>query len=193
MLKLVISPRYPSLFKDSAVHLRALSHGALESFAAINSADLQPSYRIPLRYRPYLPGADKHTFPESLQGPRYGFPFALSAEPKSNYLLEDWSRVCREKIDIFLPKYGAVLFRNLPISSAEDFERFFMGLGYKQMDYVGGSAYREKVEKEIYSASDEPPDVSIDLHNEMAYTPIYNKKVCIESAHISAKLFLTFH
>ena len=37
------------------------------------------------------------------------------------------------------------------------------------MKYIGGAAPRIQVGKDTYTASDEPPSITIEGHNEMAY------------------------
>ena len=47
------------------------------------------------------------------------------------------------------------------------------------MAYEAGSGYREKVVEKVYTASDEPPEFSIEPHNEMSYLSIFPTRVNI--------------
>ncbi len=145
------------------------------SFSLINHEELQPTQPAKLRGRPFLPDGDKSSFPQYLDGPRKDFPLALKAE--ANHSLDDWGKLCRKEIDENLLKYGAILFRQLPIDSAEDFQTLLKSIGFPAMSYDGGSGHRDSIAEQIYYASEEPPEYSIELHNEMSYYPVYNKKV----------------
>ena len=147
------------------------------TFVSVKSEDFRMSSVTVLRGRKYLSGADKPTFPQYLQNAKEDFPYALKAVSDPDRTLRDWSRICRQYIQDLLPKYKAMLFRNLPLHSAEDIRNFVVGTGFKGMEYIGGNAYRQKVQQDLFSASDEPPEISMDLHNEMAYLENYPRKV----------------
>ena len=147
------------------------------TFATLRPEDFGLSTMATLRGRKYLPGADKPTFPKYLQNPTGDFPYGLKAVSKPRKSLKDWSQICREYIQDLLPKYRAMLFRDLPLNSVEDIQNFVVETGFTGMEYVGGSAYRQKVQQDLFSASDEPPEISMDLHNEMSYLESYPRKV----------------
>ncbi len=169
---------------------QSLQHSKVEAFSQIPPAELGLSEPEKLRGRRFLPGADKDSFPELLKGPRQDFPLALEAH--GDYSIQDWGKLCRQEIDRSLLKYGAILFRKLPLVSVDDFQSFFLSVDFPPMTYVGGSAYRESVSSKVYSASDEPPECCIDLHNEMSYSPNFNKKVCFLLAFVSFAFFALF-
>eukprot|EP00794_Sanderia_malayensis_P016844 gene16844-18543_t len=180
MLRAVLGARRAGLYlvttqtRKLAQQATPTSQCMTDAFCPISIEELQLTEQIQLRGRKFLPGADKQSFPSFLDGPRNDFPLALRAHGTKN--LDDWGKYCRQELDANLVKYGAVLFRQLPLSSVDDFQALFRGIGYPAMNYVGGSAYRESVSSQIYSASDEPPECCIDLHNEMSYSPNYNKR-----------------
>ena len=157
-----------------------------EAFSVIEPDEMKLHSTVQLRGRRFLPGADKSTFPEYLSGPREDFPLALRAE--GEYSIQEWGKFCREEADANLIHNGAILFRQLPLKSTDDFQLLFQSIGYPPMNYVGGSAHRENVASQVYSASDEPPDCCIDLHNEMSYSPVYNNKVLF-MCPLSLRLF----
>lgn len=145
------------------------------AFSVLDPNEIKLASAIRLRGRRFLPGAEAETFPEYLNGPREHFPLALEAE--GTYDIEEWGKLCREEADAGLIAHGAILFRGLPIETTDDFQQLFHSVGYPPMNYIGGSGHREHVSSQVYSASDEPQECCIDLHNELSYCPVYNKKV----------------
>lgn len=129
--------------------------------------------------RKYLPGSQGKGFPEFLARARKGFPYALWADPVSHMSVEKWGQLCREQLDRAIPEYNAVLFRNLPLFEAGDFAKFTSSLGYKPTSYEGGTGnrYLAEGETEVYLSTSDPPDFNIELHNEMACSPVYPKKI----------------
>ncbi|KAL9980779.1 hypothetical protein ACROYT_G009417 [Oculina patagonica] len=129
--------------------------------------------------RKYLPGSQGKGFPEFLASARQGFPYALRADSVSHVSVEKWAQLCREQLDKALPEYNAVLFRNLPLFEAGDFAKFTSRLGYKPTTYEGGTGnrYLAEGETEVYLSTSDPPDFNIELHNEMACSPVHPKKI----------------
>eukprot|EP00112_Aurelia_sp_Birch-Aquarium-sp1_P008762 Seg1974.4 transcript_id=Seg1974.4/GoldUCD/mRNA.D3Y31 product="Dapdiamide synthesis protein DdaC" protein_id=Seg1974.4/GoldUCD/D3Y31 len=154
--------------------LLAVGKQKTEAFSVIDPDEIKLKEIVNLRGRKFLPGGDKDSFPQFLSGPKPDFPLALKAE--GHYSIEDWGKLCREEIDGSLYEFGAILFRDLPLATTDDFQQLFASIGFPAMNYIGGSAHRENVAFQVYSASDEPPDCCIDLHNEMSYSPVYNNK-----------------
>ena len=78
-----------------------------------------------------------------------------------------------------LPRYGVVLFRNLPVCDEGDFAEFTAGLQYTPATYEGGTGNRDLLdgEKHVYFSTNDPPAFNIELHNEMACSTVYPKKV----------------
>ena len=171
----------------------AFNERKTSAFSVVDPSRIQLKPAVRLKGRRFLPGADSITFPEYLDSPRDDFPLALEAV--GTYSIEDWGRLCKEEADMSLLTYGAILFRGLPLVSADDFQRFFSSTGYRPMNYIGGSAHRKNVVSQVYSASDEPPECCIDLHNEMSYSRVYNKRVirCLRSRLSRSSLLSLFH
>ena len=74
---------------------------------------------------------------------------------------------------------GAVLFRGLPIHTAEDFDRFVTAFGYDNFEYRKSlsNAVRTNFTERIFSANEAPAEVTIYLHHEMAQTPVFPSKL----------------
>ncbi|XP_077977309.1 dapdiamide synthesis protein DdaC-like isoform X2 [Glandiceps talaboti] len=139
----------------------------------------------PLRYvpstlagRPYFPGAQDSNFPTYLSPPKPNFPLVLSPDNPGNELsIGDWAKLCREQTDSLLHNVGALLFRGLPLCTAEDFSTFIIKMGYQSLRYMGGAGRRDNVADEVMTASDEPLKFTIDLHTEMSNLSYWPSKI----------------
>ena len=138
-------------------------------FTSLPREELLLKGKSRLRDRPYLHGSSDGGFPEFLAGPTESFPHAVQVQSDQRCSLSESAAHCREYIDGNLPNQGAILFRNLPMSTAKDFSAFVKQLGYDAMAYEG-TAIRHNVDRyvSIYTASDEPPKACIEMHNEMS-------------------------
>lgn len=94
-----------------------------------------------------------------------------------DYSLQEWSAACRKCIEHDLPKYGGLHFRDLPIPSVEQFAEFFTSLGYEPLDIVGIIGYRTKLNRHVFTASDDPKHYSIELHTESSHMHRFPLKV----------------
>lgn len=74
---------------------------------------------------------------------------------------------------------GAVLFRGLPLHTAEDFDRFVTAFGYNNFEYRKSlsNAVRTNFTERVFSANEAPAEVTIYLHHEMAQTPVFPSKL----------------
>ncbi|XP_070568650.1 dapdiamide synthesis protein DdaC-like [Ptychodera flava] len=130
--------------------------------------------------RPYFPGADRKDFPAYVGRPRRNFPMIIRPEDEKSALdfgIEEWAKLCKERIDSLLAEAGAILFRDLPLHTAEDFGKFVKGLGYSSLKYRGGAGRRDLVTENVMTASDEPLELTIELHTEMANLSYFPRKL----------------
>lgn len=148
-------------------------------FSPIPPEDIALQFKHGLAGRKHLPGSQGKGFPEFLAPARQGFPYALRTDSDSDVSVVKWGQLCREQLDKALPDYNAVLFRNLPLFGAKDFAKWASNLGYKPTTYEGGTGnrYLADGETEVYLSTSDPPDFNIELHNEMACSPVHPKKV----------------
>ena len=75
-------------------------------------------------------------------------------------------------------KYGtavAILFRGLPNSNAKDFSEWVNKLGFEPFPYVGGTAARNEIQKNVAEGAHDENVVSIEPHNDMAYAVRFPK------------------
>lgn len=85
----------------------------------------------------------------------------------------------RQQLGQQAAQYGVVLFRGLPLRGAEDFDAFIEAFGYRSFPYDESlsNAVRLKRTQRVFTANEAPPDVVIQLHHEMAQTPIFPSKL----------------
>lgn len=136
---------------------------------------------VQLAGRKFLPGSEGPNFPKYLQPPRADFPFHVSSENvgvTNSMTAAECAKAVVADFQSTLHKYGAILYRGFPIKNWTDFSAFFSELGsFRSMPYIGGAAPRKQVGDKVYTASDEPPEICIELHNEMAYMHIWPKLI----------------
>ncbi len=149
------------------------------------TADPLPAPSTPVRIanRPFLPGSDHPAMPATLAHPATDtFPLVLC--PASDALTarmppETWAADVASWTDSVLHEVGAILVRGLPLATAADLARFVTGLGYDTMGYESGTGVRHEVEANVMTASDDPPDYTIEPHNEMAFARVYPSKLLL--------------
>lgn len=75
--------------------------------------------------------------------------------------------------------HGAVLFRDFPAATAEDFDRFIAAFGLRNFPYKESlsNAVRVNRTERVFTANEAPPNVTIFLHHEMAQTPVYPSRL----------------
>ena len=140
-------------------------------FADITKGELNTPL-VPLRNRMFLPGSASANMPEY-----------LSDKAHENMKIVKWNTIrsmnqegiidlagdVRSFLDDNIGTFPAILIKGLPITSVENFSQFTETIGYKKMTYAGGSAFREKFSGNVYAASDEIMEFTIEPHNEMSY------------------------
>ncbi|XP_066913813.1 dapdiamide synthesis protein DdaC-like [Clytia hemisphaerica] len=134
--------------------------------------------RIKCRNRPYLAGAKSDKFPEyiSMSVNKYFSGIKLK-DPKNTPHMKDIALEFRKHIDENLKTHSAFLLKGLPTNGVDEIQDFISGMEYKSFYYDAGNAARSSVGEYLYTASDEPKDVSIEPHNEMAYLETFPSKI----------------
>ncbi|XP_078682137.1 dapdiamide synthesis protein DdaC-like isoform X2 [Branchiostoma floridae x Branchiostoma belcheri] len=150
------------------------------------AADWSGQPPAPLRGRRFLVGSDSPGVPEVLSPPGEGFPPVYVPADGARFSPEDWAVAARDVVrSVVDGGVGAALLRGLPLHTAKDFSRFFNNSGLRPMTYEGGAALRNNVTGHVDTASIEHPAISMETHNEMAYTHPYPEKIlffCLEPA-----------
>ncbi|XP_077997442.1 dapdiamide synthesis protein DdaC-like [Glandiceps talaboti] len=148
------------------------------SFTYREKLDVPPQTNSKLAGREWVPGAlnPNSKYPEYLASPRPNFPAVYEADSEEGTPAE-WAKVARELMEDKLTEFGVILFRGMPVHGGEGFSEFLLNLGYNTMGYEGGLAVRQKVAKGVLTASDDLPEVTIQPHNEMAYSEVFPHKL----------------
>lgn len=109
------------------------------------------------------------------------FPLILGCESANTTLDEtvDWIGENRQALDKQAADHGAILFRDFPLITDQDFDRFIAAFDFPNFTYQDSlsNAVRTNRTERVFTANEAPPDVNICLHHEMAQTPIYPSKL----------------
>ncbi|EDO41184.1 predicted protein [Nematostella vectensis] len=148
-------------------------------FTRLTKESLQQKAQNPIAKRMYLPGSHGQGFPKYLANARDDLPYAVQAEAADQLCIMELGQKARAELNEYLPKYGVVLFRGLPVDNNSAFSEFCDGLGYAPMSYKSGTGNRRKVQglDRVFTSTEDPKEFNIELHNEMACSTIYPRKV----------------
>ena len=148
-------------------------------FEPLPRKDLVTRFKSKLRDRQFLPGSTGGGFPEFLAEPRDLFPLAVRVNDSTKSPLAELTAKCMEYVEENFSQSPAILFRGLPAKSAEDFSTIAQAIQGQTMTYEGGTGVRNRMDKDVgtYIASTEPPNYTIEPHNEMAYNELFPHKV----------------
>jgi alpha-ketoglutarate-dependent taurine dioxygenase len=91
--------------------------------------------------------------------------------------LATWAEGKREFIEARLWHSGAILFRDFPIASVNEFERFIAAVSDKMLQYDDGSSPRSRMSEWTYTSTEYPPNETIFLHNELSYAQSWPSKI----------------
>lgn len=112
-----------------------------------------------------------------------GEPFPLVHECLSEnqdlQSVEDWVRQSRATLDRQAKNNGTVLFRDFPLATDQDLDRFIRAFGYPNFAYEDSLSNAVRVNRtdRVFTANEAPPEVTICLHHEMAQTPVYPSRL----------------
>jgi hypothetical protein len=127
-----------------------------------------------LAWRKHLAGADSPNFPATLKPFQFDFPHVLYHPPISGNDLKTVGSQFKRGLLSAVEEYKAVLIRGLPVKTGEDFALFYSGLELKSMAYLGGvSKGRDSVKGDVFLSSRDPPEFTIEPHQEMSYSKNY--------------------
>ena len=164
-------------------------------FRPLPREELVTKFRSRLKDRPFMVGSTGEGFPEFLGEPRDSFPHAVLINNPHQSSLAELTVNCMEYVEENLADYPAILFRNLPAQTAQDFSIIAQGIPWKAIGFTGGPNYRKKIDKNArtYTSNNDPCELSINPHNELAYTDAYPSKVSSKQVKIRnlKKLCLT--
>ena len=85
--------------------------------------------------------------------------------------LKDYALLNRGFLNSQLLNYGALVFRGFRIEAPDEFHEFVRVFSGKEFfGYAGGASPRFAVRKNLYNSTEYPPDLRLDLHNELSYS-----------------------
>ena len=148
-------------------------------FYPIPREELVTKFKSRLQGRQFLPGSSEGGFPEFLAEPRDSFPLGVQVNNMSQSSLTELTAKCMEYVEENFSRSPAILFRNLPAKTPEDFSTIAKAVQGKTLTYEGGTAFRTQLDKNAgtYTASIDPPSYTIEPHNEMAFNDVFPSKV----------------
>jgi alpha-ketoglutarate-dependent taurine dioxygenase len=90
-----------------------------------------------------------------------------------------WLRENRTDLIGRAARHGAILFRDFPLATAEDFDAFIAAFDLPNFPYYESLSNAVRVNRtpRVFTANEAPPSVTIYLHHEMAQTPVYPSKL----------------
>ena len=92
---------------------------------------------------------------------------------------KDWLKENKIFIELKLEEHGAIIFKDLPVKTAEDFDQFVSAFNYDTFTYEESLSNAVRINKtnKVFTANEAPREVEIFLHHEMAQTPTYPKNI----------------
>mmetsp|Transcript_60082 Transcript_60082/g.99173 ORF Transcript_60082/g.99173 Transcript_60082/m.99173 type:complete len:378 (-) Transcript_60082:727-1860(-) len=162
----------------TAVRRTLATHACRRQFATpmLQKGSVPPAPVVPVQVqgRAFLPCSENPKLPKALDGPRDSFPYVL--EPQSSaqdFSIQDWANACKMEMDENLAKYGAILFRGLPLSTPDDFGKWMRGLDWRTMGdkealkcMFARSMSSHNINEMVRTASDDPAEYTIEPHSE---------------------------
>ena len=160
-------------------NIRLLSSAISTLLEPLPRDELVTKFKSRLRGRQFLPGSSGSDFPEFLAEPRDSFPLGVRVKNPDQSSLSDLTAKCMDYMEENFPRSPAIVFRDLPAQTAEDFSAMARAIPHKRIRHFTGKGIRSVVDEDvgIYTASDRPMRHTIELHNEMAYREYFPSRV----------------
>jgi alpha-ketoglutarate-dependent taurine dioxygenase len=94
-----------------------------------------------------------------------------------------WVREHEDAIDALLRDVGAVVLRGFALPDTTSFEQLIDHYPEMAFGYAAGAAPRANIQGRVFEATRSPPQVSIPLHQEMAYLPVFPTRLAFFCNH----------
>ena len=148
--------------------------------------------KVPIRGRPRLTYSHRDELPEFIRSPHSAsFPLVAHARDSSGgttdteedrnatLTIASYANAASQLLGERLVSHGAVQFRGLPLADSADFNAFVgaLGDGWNPIKLAGGGTQRSDVQANVRSASDEPPEQTIEPHMDMAHSTAHPKRI----------------
>jgi len=90
-----------------------------------------------------------------------------------------WISANLEALERQVTQSGVLLLRGFPLRTAEQFDRASRAFGYENFTYRDSlsNAVRINHTERVFTANEAPPHVEINMHNEMAQTPLFPERI----------------
>ncbi len=114
-----------------------------------------------------------------------GFPLHVIEAPRDFPNVGEFVRDRIDEVSSLILEHGGVLFRGFRVTEAADYQAMIDVLGTKPMDYVYKSTPRTHVYRDVFTATEYPPQLEIPLHCENAYQrewPLWISLCCLTPA-----------
>lgn len=144
--------------------------------------------RVQIRGRRRLTYSSKDELPEFIGAPTdAAFPLVAHAgnlteadaapDTETAPTIADYANAAKSLFADKLVSHGAVLLRGLPLADSADYSAFVSALGWDAVKLAGGGTQRSDVQSNVRSASDEPPEQTIEPHMDMAHSVAHPKRI----------------
>ena len=172
------------------VHNKTRNLFSTGTFKPLPREEMLTKFKSRIKDRPSMAGSTGEGFPEFLAEPRESFPHGVLVTNPQQSSLAQLTAKCMEYVEENLIHHPAILFRNLPGQTEEDFSIIAREIPGKALTYEGGASFRQRIDGNIgtYTANNDPDEISIDPHNEMSYNNVYPSKVSYVKIQSSFKL-----
>ena len=105
------------------------------------------------------------------------FPLVLENKTSTATLadMKNWLKKNLTELKERLATSGAILLRDFPVGTDQEFDQVVESFGYKTFTYEESLSNAVRVNRtpRVFTANEAPPSEGIYLHNEMAQTPIF--------------------
>ena len=105
------------------------------------------------------------------------FPLVLENKTSTATLadMKNWLKKNLTELKARLDTSGAILLRDFPVRTDQEFDEVVASFGYKTFTYEESLSNAVRVNRtpRVFTANEAPPSEGIFLHNEMAQTPIF--------------------
>jgi len=164
-------------------------------FQELSMKDIAPR-SINIRNRPNLPGSKNTDFPEFISSRESEYLKIIQLKDNIQRNLNNIGLKLNKYLTDNIDQHSAILIKGLKIKTMEEVMELTKHFEYENMSYKSGNGFRDHLSDNIYLASIEPDNYSIELHNEMAYVNECPSKImfcCLIEAPIGGESPISFN
>jgi alpha-ketoglutarate-dependent taurine dioxygenase len=114
-----------------------------------------------------------------------GRPFPLVLRPGSDVELGAWAEANRSRVESLLAEHGALLFRGFRVPPETGFPRFAEAVGRGGLAYTQRSTRRKKEREGVYTSTEHPAALTIELHSENAFQYRWPTRITFHSVVVA--------